>query len=262
MYLVTRILAMFIDTHAHIHANAFDADRAEVIKRALAAGVSRIINVGFDVEDNFKALALANKYEFIYAALGIHPHLASQWNDQVGRKIFDAAKKESKIVAMGEMGIDYYRNFQPADLQKKVFQQQLKLARELSLPVIIHCRDAFDDVMKILQREKITRAVFHCFTGTVEESSRALAKGFFIGFTGVITYKSASILRLVAKSCPIDKILLETDCPYLAPQKYRGQRNEPGFVAEIYDYLATVRKMDAAAFQNQINGNAAKFFTL
>lgn len=253
---------MFIDCHAHVHVKDFDADRAEVITRAQAAGLSKMINVGFDVEGNYAALALAQKHDFIYATMGIHPHLASEWNDQVGRKIFDTVKREPKIVALGEMGLDYYKNFQPRELQMSVFRAQLKMARELNLPVIIHCREAFEDTFTILKEEKIERVLLHCFTGTMEEAKRGWAAGYFMAFTGIITYASAGPLREVVKKCPSDRLLMETDCPFLAPQKYRGKRNEPAYVEEIYKKAAEIQKKSLDELAAECMKNAEKLFFL
>lgn len=238
---------MFIDIHAHLHVREFDNDRDEVIKRAQEAGVSKMINVGFDVEGNFQALALAKKYDFIWATMGIHPHLASEWNDQVAAKIFDTAKKEERIVALGEMGLDYYKNFQPKELQQKVFREQLKLARELGLPVIVHCRDAFEDAFKILSEEKIERVLLHCFTGTMEEAQEGWKRGYGTAFTGIITYPKATALREVVKMCPADKLFIETDCPYLAPQEHRGKRNEPAFIRETYEMASSLQRLEINA---------------
>lgn len=251
---------MFIDTHVHLHVKNFDADRQTVILRAQKAGIGKIINVGFDVEENFRAVALANQYEFIYAAIGVHPHLASQWNDSVGAKMIETIKREPKIVAIGETGLDYYKNFQPRDLQQKVFRVQLALSRKVDLPVIIHCRDAISDALLILEEEKITRAVFHCFTGSTVEAKAVLDKGFYLGFTGVITYPKANELREIAQKCPTEKMFLETDCPYLAPQGSRGKRNEPSFVVEVYKEIARLKEISVADLERQIEENVSGFF--
>lgn len=257
---------MFIDTHAHIQLKDFDADRVETIARAQKAGVGRIIIVGFDVEENFRGLALAKKHDFIYASIGIHPHLASQWNEQVKAKIAQTAKQEEKIVAIGEIGLDYYAHpemqyeIPPRDLQKTVFREQLRLAAKLDLPVIIHCRDAFADVIVILKEEGTQKAVFHCFSGNQEEAEQALENGYLLGFTGVITYPKAANLREIVQKCPIEKMLLETDCPWLAPQAHRGKRNEPAFVAEVYRLVAELKGMNMEALSEQVSLNVSDFF--
>lgn len=253
---------MIIDCHAHLHVKEFDADRADVIERARVAGVSKIINVGFDTEGNFQALALAKKYDFIYSTMGIHPHLSSDWSDDVGAKIAATVKKEEKIVALGEMGLDYYKNFQPVEVQKNAFRAQLKLAKQLDLPVIIHCRDAFADVFKILHEEKMEHVLMHCFTGTLEEAEVCWRRGYYTAFTGIITYSSASALREVVAKCPVDKMVIETDCPFLAPQKYRGKRNEPSFLPEVLRQCAESRNVEYKKIEAQVYKNTLKLFSL
>lgn len=252
---------MLIDLHAHLHVQEFDHDREAVIQRALDQNVTRMVNVGFDVEGNYRSLALAKKYECIYATFGIHPHLASEWNDEVGRKIFELAKKEYKVIALGEMGLDFFKNFQPREIQIKALQGQLALAKELNLPVIIHCRDAFKDLFKILQDQKIERVLLHCFTGSIDEAKEAWRRGFYISFTGIITYPNAEALRKVVKSAPLERLFFETDCPFLAPQKYRGKRNEPAFVEEIYTKAALLKHIAHELLEEQIEKNFGLFVT-
>ena len=251
---------MYVDCHSHIHVREFDQDREVVIQRARDAGVSTLINVGFDTEGNFHALALAKKYDFIYATMGIHPHLADEWNEHVARKITDAVRTEPKIVALGEMGLDYYKNFQPKELQQHVFKEQLKIAQELNLPVIIHCRDAFEDTFKILDEIGNEKVLMHCFTGTIEEARECWKRGYYMAFTGIITYPTAEDLRQVVKECPIDKLLIETDCPYLAPQRHRGKRNEPAFLVETAQQVIATKGLSEAVFQKQLLQNIKILF--
>ncbi|MEK9133180.1 MAG: TatD family hydrolase [Patescibacteria group bacterium] len=253
---------MLIDCHSHIHVKDFDRDRDEVIKRATVAGVLKMIEIGFDSEGIFKVVALANKYEFIYAVIGVHPHLASEWDEMIAAKIEKLVKMEEKVVAIGEIGLDYYKNFQPRDLQQKVFREQLKLAKKLDMPVVIHCRDAYVDLFNIMDEEKVERALLHCFTGTEQEAEEGLKRGYYIAFTGVITYPSASALREVAKNAPLDKILIETDCPFLSPKSRRGQRNEPSFIGETYKEVAKLKKMSEDDLEEAITQNAHTFFRL
>ncbi|MBI4994191.1 TatD family hydrolase [Candidatus Peregrinibacteria bacterium] len=266
---------MLIDAHAHIHVKNFDADRNEVIQRALDAGVKRIIEVGFDSEGIFKALALAKAHDWIYAAIGIHPHLASEWNNDTASKIRKLAKPlkneahslrscvEDKIVAIGETGLDYYKNFQPREIQQKVFREQLRIASEVGLPVIIHCRDAYKDLFRILDEEKFSNGVLlHCFTGTREEAEEGIRRGGFIAFTGVITYPNAKSLREIAEKAPIDKIFIESDCPFLSPQKYRGKRNEPSYIVETAKTIAQIKKISIPQLEKQIECNVKSFFSV
>lgn len=252
---------MFIDAHSHVHVNNFDADREQVIARAQDAGISKIIEVGFDSEGIFKALALAKKHDWIFATAGIHPHLASEWNDNIASKIRKLAKTEDRIVAIGETGLDYFKNFQPRDLQQKVFHEQLKIAIEVGLPVIIHCRDAYKDLFSILDEEKFSgRVLLHCFTGTMQEAEEGISRGYFIAFTGVITYPSAKNLREIAEKIPLDRILIESDCPFLAPQSQRGKRNEPSFVPEIYKEIARIKNMPIEKLADEVTKNVSGFF--
>lgn len=254
---------MLIDCHSHIHVKNFDADREQVIARARLAGVGKLIEVGFDSEGIFKALALAKKYSEIYAAIGIHPHLASEWNDDISAKIRKLAKTEDRIVAIGETGLDYFKNFQPKDLQQKVFREQLKIASEISLPVIIHCRDAYSDLFRILDEEKFgERVLLHCFTGTKKEAEEGINRGYFIAFTGIITYPGAKSLREIAEKAPFDKILVESDCPFLSPQKYRGKRNEPSYVVETANTLAQIKKIEISQLEKQLECNVKAFFAV
>lgn len=232
---------MLIDCHSHIHVDAFDSDRKEVLQRARDAGVETLINVGFDVEGNFKAISLANQYDFIYATMGIHPHSASEWNEEIGERIIETVKKEPRVVALGEMGLDYFKNFQPRELQITVLRAQLAIAQKLELPVIIHCRDAFTDLFEILPQYELKNVLLHCFTGTVEEARIGWQRGYYMAFTGILTYPSAEPLRQVARECPTHLAVVETDCPYLPPVPHRGKRNEPAFLRETADFLASLR---------------------
>ena len=249
-----------IDTHAHIHVKDYDADRSAVIERARSAGVSKIINVGFDAEGNWEALALAKQYDFIWCTMGIHPHLANEWNDYVEGTIEDAIKKEDRIVGIGEAGLDYFKNFQSKELQKEVFKRQIRLAKKHDLPIIIHCREAFDDCLFLLKEGGSQKALFHCFTGVAEDAKKILDGGFYIAFTGIITYPSATAIREAAKITPMDRIFTETDCPYLAPQKYRGTRNEPAYVTEVLKKVAEIKDIPPEKAEQQIEINLNALF--
>lgn len=251
---------MLIDIHAHLHVKDYDADRSQTIERARAAGISKIINVGFEVEGNFQALALAKKYDFIYSTMGIHPHLASEWNDDVGAKILKTAKMEDKVVAIGETGLDYYKNFQPRETQEYAFREQLKLAKKLDLPVIIHARDSYDDIFGILDEEKMNRVILHCFTGTLAEAQKGWKRGFYTAFTGIITYPSAGSLREIVKLCPQNLLLAETDCPFLSPQSFRGKRNEPAFLKETFEQIVKIRDTDSSELESKLEENVKRMF--
>ena len=253
---------MLADIHAHIHVKEFDDDREKVIQRAFDAGVQKIINVGFDVEGNFRALALAKKYDFIFATFGIHPHLASEWNDEVGANMLALAAREPKVVALGEMGLDFYKNFQPKEVQQKAFEGQLTLAKELDLPVIIHCRGAFPEIFSLLKKHKMKRVLLHCFTGTRDVAEEAWRRGYVTSFTGILTYPNAKDLQNIFVDAPLERIFFETDSPFLAPQKYRGSRNEPAYVGEIYAAAARLKGIKMEDLEQQVEENLQEFFKI
>lgn len=254
---------MLIDTHAHLHTEAFDVDRDEVIARSLAANPI-LINVGFEPDGNEKAAQLAAQHLGVYWTAGIHPHSADLATPVALARIEELAASPigKKLVALGEMGLDYFKNKQPKEVQVQAFAAQLQLAQKLNLPVIVHCRDAFDDAMRILSEEKITRAVFHCFTGMLQEAVRAWEAGYHTSFTGICTFPSAHTIRDVIAHAPADKIMIETDCPYLAPQGHRGERNEPAYLREILKTIAQAKKVPSDKIEQQIEKNTRVFFSL
>lgn len=256
-------IAMLIDTHAHIHVKDFDSDRDQVIARALSANVM-MINVGFDLEGIRQSAVLAKNNKSIYWAAGFHPHSAQSASDENINVIVDLAQKEEgkKLVAIGETGLDFFRNPCPRDEQISGFVKQLRLAKKLNLPVILHCRDAFEDTFRILNEEKIERAVFHCFSDTLKEAKQCWEKGYFTSFTGICTYPKAENVREIVANAPLDMIMIETDCPYLAPQSVRGKRNEPAFVREIFNKIAEIRKADLSDLESIIFKNSVNFFKL
>ncbi len=238
---------LFIDAHAHLDDPKFDADRDLVIQRAKEAGLKNIITVGcWNKKTGFGGLTeILSYYDFIYAALGVHPHDAK---DAVDEAPYDeirslALQKGSRVVAIGETGLDYHYDNSPRDRQKEVFVRHLALARELNLPVIIHTREAENDTLAILKSEGVYEVggVFHCFSGSMELAMAALDMGFYLSFTGVITFPNADKLREVVKKVPIENILIETDCPYLAPLPHRGKRNEPSFVVDTASEIARIK---------------------
>lgn len=232
---------MFIDSHAHIQLDSFDTDRAAVLERAQEAGVHAILVIGFDLETSREAIALANKHDQIYATVGMHPHDAKDLDDQAVC-IFRELATHPKVVALGEMGLDYYRDLSPRPIQKEAFERQLDLAEELNLPIIIHNREAYHDILPILQsRRGRVRGVMHCFSGDVEIMRRSLALGFHIGIGGPVTYRKADALQEIARKVPPDALLVETDCPWLAPQFRRGRRNEPAYVRATAEKIAELR---------------------
>jgi TatD DNase family protein len=256
---------MFIDSHAHLDVPQYDADRAEVIDRARGAGIDTMLEIcGSDVAKGSLdiGIKLADEYPFIYAAVGVHPHEANLYDDALERKLIEMTGHE-KVVGWGEIGLDYYYDNSPRDVQRKVFSRQVELARKCNLPIIIHTRDAEDDTIAILRDAPPgISGVIHCFTGTQNLAETAIRMGFYISFSGVLTFKTAGDLREVARNTPLDKILIETDCPYLAPVPHRGKRNEPAFVKETAAKLAEIKGASIDEIARITSANFKRLFRL
>lgn len=253
---------MLIDTHSHLHVKEFDADRAQVIERAREAGVD-FIAVGFEPEGNTAAAALAAQYNTFWTA-GIHPHHADLATNENLQCIVQLKKAPlgSRLVALGEMGLDYYKNFQPREIQRDAFRKQLTLSRELKLPVIIHCRDAFSETLELLNEEKITEAVFHCFAGTIDEAEECWRRGYYTSFTGICTYPKAENVRAAIAKATLSKIMIETDCPFLPPQSHRGRRNEPAYLRETFKKISEIREIPELELEKILYENTLKFFRI
>ena len=250
---------MLIDTHCHLDDPKFDADRDEVIQRAKDQGVEYIINIGSDLENSRKAVSLAAKYANVYATIGLHPHDAQSLDDKSLAE-FKALVKKPKVVAVGEVGLDYYRNLSPKESQQKAFIKFLGLAEENSLPVIIHSRDAEIDTLKILKEHKPKKAVLHCFSASQKMLDEALATGFYISYTCSVTFKNADKTRELVRNTPLERLILETDAPYMAPQRYRGQRCEPAYVAILAEEIARLKGLTAEDIARITSLNASQFF--
>ncbi|MDW8069545.1 MAG: TatD family hydrolase [Anaerolineae bacterium] len=251
---------MMVDTHTHLDFAEFDADRETVIARARLAGLAAIVNVGADLESSRASIALAEQYDFIYAAVGIHPHDACTVTPQVLEEL-RALARHPKVVAVGEIGLDYYRDLSPRPVQRQAFADQLALAAELGLPVIIHSRDALEDTLSVLQGWRGT-GVLHSYSGGPERLEKVLALGFFIGISGPVTFPNAHRLRSVAAVVPLDRLLIETDCPYLTPEPYRGRRNEPTYVWYVAGAVARARGMSAETIAQATTENAVRLLGL
>jgi len=236
----------FIDSHCHIDGPEFDADRDEVIARARDAGVTTMLNVGTgDPQSGAfeRAVEIANRHDDIYAAVGVHPHDAKVFDDAAATRLTDLVKRNNKVIAWGEIGLDYHYDHSPSEVQREIFRRQLRIARDLNLPVVIHSREADDDTISALREELngYDRAgVLHCFGGSLQMAREAIALGFYISFAGNLTFKKADNLREIARALPLDRLLVETDCPYLTPVPYRGKRNEPARVIETAKCLAVI----------------------
>lgn len=232
---------MLIDTHTHLDDSRYDHDRDAIITRALEAGVESFVTIGCDLVTSRSAVSLADRYDFIYASIGVHPHevkhIADDWYDE-----FRRLAKNTKVVAYGEIGLDYHYNYSPKKDQCERFREQIRLARELALPVIIHTREAQEDTISILKEERASEigGVFHCFSGDAWLAKDALDLGFYLSFSGILTFQNASMLRDIAKHTPLDRLLIETDCPYLTPVPHRGKRNEPAYVSLVAKQLASI----------------------
>jgi TatD DNase family protein len=253
---------MFIDSHAHLEMRDFNSDRPEVVKRALDAGVGCIITVGTTLRDCRKALSIAAQYETVYAVIGIHPHEVKA----IDAKTYDTLKtlaQNHKVVAYGETGLDFFRNLSPRDVQIRRFGEQLDLAEELDLPVVIHDREAHAETLNMLKGWKgKRRGVVHCFSGTKAMAKTCLDMGFYISIPGPITFPKSEKLREIVKDIPIDRLLLETDCPYLTPEPHRGKRNEPAYVVHTARRIAEIKGLSLEDVGRITSRNAKELFSL
>jgi len=253
---------MLIDTHAHLQMKDYNDDRAEVIARAAAEGVDIIINASFDLPSSREAVKLAEEYENLYASVGVHPHDAETLDD----KTLDALRelsKHPKVVAIGEMGLDYYRDLSPRSAQKSAFEKQLRLAADVGLPIIVHDRDAHEDVLKILkQHSDQARGVMHCFSGDSDFADRCIEMGLHISFTGNITYPKSHQLQEVVARVQWDRFFVETDCPYLTPQFKRGRRNEPSYVKAVANEIARIKRTTFPETARRTTENAKALFEI
>jgi TatD DNase family protein len=258
-------MATLVDTHCHLNFDAFDTDRAEVVARAAAAGVTRIIIPAVDLATSREALALADEYEGVYAAIGIHPNSTADFAPAMLDDL-RALLPHPKVVAIGEIGLDYYWKDSPPDKQKEAFLAQLAFANEVELPIIIHNREAHADILELLEAWQPHNpqrvGVLHSSSAPMEYAQRALAKGFYLGFTGPITYKKAEETRHIAAHIPLDRILVETDAPFLTPEPYRGKRNTPEYIPYIVERLASVRGITPEAMAQASTDNAICLFAL
>ncbi|AIC96590.1 TatD family hydrolase [Shouchella lehensis] len=252
---------MLIDTHVHLNADQFEDDVNETILRAREAGVKEMIVVGFDEKTINRAMELIEKDDYIYAAIGWHPVDAIDMTDDHLSWI-EELSKHPKVVAIGEMGLDYHWDKSPKDVQKDVFRKQIALAKKVNLPIIIHNRDADQDVVELLEEEhaKEVGGVMHCFGGSVEIAERCIKNNFYIGLGGPVTFKNAKRPKEVAKQIPLDRLLVETDAPFLAPHPYRGKRNEPAYVKRVAEDIADIREMSFEELCQKTTENAKNLF--
>lgn len=254
---------MFIDTHAHLNSSSFDEDRHEVIQRAFEQGIRRIVNIGFNRETIPTSIALAEQYDFIYSAVGWHPTDAKDMTPDDLAWI-ESLCSHDKVVAIGEIGLDYYWDTSPKETQDRVFREQIRLARKVGLPIVIHNRDAHHDVVQTLREEKAHEVggVMHCFSGSWETARMCLDMNFYISFGGPVTFKNAKQPKEVLAKVPLDRLLIETDAPYLAPHPYRGKRNESAYVKLIAETAAEIKGLSLEELAGITTQNALKIFGL
>ena len=251
---------MVFDSHAHLDDKRFQADRQEVIDRAWTQGLSGILNAGADMESSARAVEYAERYTNIYAAVGIHPHDAKEARETDYARLAEWAC-HPKVVAIGEIGLDYYYNFSPKEVQQTVCIRQIDVARQTGKPIILHDRDAHGDILDIIKKEaRGLTGVFHCFSGSLEMAREVIKLGFYVSFAGPVTYKNSVKLQEIAAVVPLDRILVETDCPYLTPEPYRGRRNEPAHVKLIADVIAGLRGMEPEALYQATTENVYRLF--
>ncbi|WP_054861441.1 MULTISPECIES: TatD family hydrolase [Gracilibacillus] len=252
---------MLFDTHVHLNVAQFEEDREEVIKRARDAGIEHMVIVGFDNETIPKAIELAEEHDFIYAAVGWHPVDAIDMTEEDLLRIEQLAN-HPKVVAIGEMGLDYHWDKSPKDVQKEVFRKQIRLAKKVQLPIIIHNREATKDIIKILQEEKANEVggIMHCYNDSTDYLDACLAMNFYISLGGPVTFKNAKLPKEVAIAVPEDRLLIETDCPFLAPHPNRGKRNEPAYVRLVAEKIAELRGVDYDSICKITTENAKRFF--
>ena len=252
---------MLIDTHCHLDFPDFDADRTEVIQKARQGDVGCIINIGSSLRGSQAGVELSRQYNFIYSTVGIHPHQADSVNSKIQTELAELAKKD-KVVAIGEIGLDYYKNYSEIKNQKSLFVSLVKLAKDQGLPLVIHNRQAQDDTLKILREAMPVRAVVHCFSGNESFLTECLELGFFISYTCNITYKKAEALRNMVRITPLDRLFLETDAPFLPPEGFRGKRNEPLFVKYLAQEIAKIKQVNLEEVAKVTTENAKKFFNI
>lgn len=250
---------MFFDSHAHLDDERFDTDRDLVISSLKDEGIDFFVNVGADMEGSRKSIELSEKYDFVYAACGVHPHDADSMTED-DLKELEKMLSHKKAVALGEIGLDYYYDNSERETQKKWFIRQLSLAKKLDIPVIVHCRDATLDCLEILKNSGVTKGVMHCFSGSFESAKEVLSLGWYISFSGSVTFKNAKNLQKAAEIVPMDRLLIETDSPYLSPEPVRGKRNDPSRVKYVAEKIAEIKGISVEEVAKITMENTKRFF--
>ena len=251
------------DSHAHYDDEEFDNDRKEVLEELKNEGVIGIMNCSSSYKSIAKTCELINTYDFIYGAVGIHPENADEFKDEMLDEFKDIIKKNPKVKAIGEIGLDYYWDENPdKEIQKDVFRKHMKLAEELNVPVIIHDRDAHEDTLNIIKEFPNVKGVVHCFSGSVEFAKECLKLGYYIGVTGVVTFKNAKKVVKVVKEVPVERLLVETDCPYMAPEPNRGKRNKSSYIKYVIEKISEIKEINPKELNLKVNENLQNLFTI
>lgn len=247
-----------IDSHAHYDDSSFDTDREEILRELFSGEICKIVNIGCSVKSSYSSVKLAEEYAGIYAAVGLHPDAADEIDriDEIGRLCGN-----KKVVAVGEIGLDYHYEEHSRDIQKKAFEEQLKLAAELDMPVVIHSRDAWEDTMELLRKYR-PKGVMHCFSGSAETAREIVTMGMYVGFTGVVTFKNAKKALKALEAVPLDRLLVETDCPYMAPEPNRGKRNYSGYLPYTVAAMAAVKGVSPDEMAEITAENAERLFNI
>ena len=253
---------MLFDTHAHMDDRAFDADREELLSSLPAQGVGLLMNPGCSLQSSRAASALSQKYPFVYAAVGSHPDAADEVDEAVLGEYRRLVRENPKIKAIGEIGLDYHYEDFPREIQQRAFRAQMQLAQELNLPVIVHEREAHQDGMDIVSEFPAVTGVFHCYSGSLEMAKWLISRGWYIGFTGVLTFKNARKALEVAAGIPLDRIVLETDCPYMSPEPFRGRRNDPGRLYRMAEALADLQGLSREEIEAITLENGKRLYRL
>lgn len=251
-----------IDTHAHYDDEQFDEDRAKLLEELKEEGVIGIVNCASSYESIDKTIDIVNKYDYIYGALGIHPENADEFSEDVLEEIRTKIVNNKKIIAIGEIGLDYYWDENPSrEIQQNALNRQMELARELSLPVIIHDRDAHEDTLEIIQKFPEVIGIIHCFSGSVEFARECIKREYYIGIGGVSTFKNSKKLKRVIEDIPVDRILVETDCPYMSPEPFRGKRNKSSYIKYVINKIAEIKNIEVDELNRIINNNSRNILT-
>ena len=253
---------MLFDTHAHLDDRAFDEDRAQLLAALPGQGLALVMNPGCSLESSRNVVKIAAENDYVYAAVGSHPDVADEVNEGVIAEYRELCKQNSKVKAIGEIGLDYHYEDIPRDIQMRAFRMQMELARELKLPVIVHERDAHEDGMAVVREFSDVTGVFHCYSGSAEMARQLVDKGWYIGFTGVLTFKNARKAVEVASAIPLDRIVLETDCPYMSPEPFRGKRNDPGKLYRMAEKLAEIRGLSVEEIHSITTENGKRLYRM